>query len=325
MNNIPIEEVRSFKYLGLTFTQNLRWNNHVDTVVTKARKKISAMMPLKFKISRNSLEIMYKSFVVPVLEYGIIVWGGTYDTDIIKLEKIHVDAMRLITGATARSNIAELYKETAFLSIRDRIDNLTLTMLYKTKNNLSPGYLTTLLPNSNQEANRYNLRNNHNLRLPFSRLETFKRSFFPRATRLWNALSLTIRDSRSLSIFKANLSNKTKPCNVLYYYGERWPAVHHARIRIGCSKLNADLCYRLHVKDSPACSCGHHIEDPYHFFMACNNFQVARQKLFASVVPLTQVTLEILLKGSTTLNFVDNCTVFQSVHSFIKETKRFSQ
>ena len=279
------------------------------------------MMPLKFKITRHSLEIMYKSFVVPVLEYGIIVWGGTFDTDIIKLEKIQVDAMRLITGAIARSNIAELYKETSFLSIRDRIDNLTLTMLYKTKNHMSPGYLTTLLPISNQEANRYTLRNNQNLRLPFSRLETFKRSFFPRAVRLWNALSLTIRNSGSLSIFKANLSNKTKPCNVLYYYGERWPSVHHARIRIGCSKLNADLCYRLHVKDSPACSCGHPVEDPYHFFIACNNFQVARQKLFSSIVPLTPVTLQILLKGSNTLNFVDNCTVFQSVHSFIKETK----
>ena len=111
----------------------------------------------------------------------------------------------------------------------------------------------------------------------------FKRLFFSHAVRLWNALLLTIHDFRSLSIFKANLSNKTKPCNVLYYYGERWPSVHHARIRIGCSKLNADLCYRLHVKE----------EDPYHFFIACNNFQVARQKLFSSIVPLTPVTLQV--------------------------------
>ena len=30
-----------------------------------------------------------------------IVWGGTSDVDLVKLEKIHVDAMRCITGVTA--------------------------------------------------------------------------------------------------------------------------------------------------------------------------------------------------------------------------------
>ena len=73
MNHIPIEEVQSYKYLGLIFTRNLRWNNHVDKVATNAQKRLNAMMPLKFKISRKSLEIMYKSFIMPVLEYGLIV------------------------------------------------------------------------------------------------------------------------------------------------------------------------------------------------------------------------------------------------------------
>ena len=41
---------------------------------------------------------------------GLIVWGGTYDTDIIQLERIHLDAMRLITGETARSSITALFK-----------------------------------------------------------------------------------------------------------------------------------------------------------------------------------------------------------------------
>ena len=84
MNNIPIEEVLHFTYLGLTFTKNLRWNNHIDKISVKARKRLCAMMPLKFKLNRRSLEIMYKSFVMPILEYGLIVWGGAYDSDIVK-------------------------------------------------------------------------------------------------------------------------------------------------------------------------------------------------------------------------------------------------
>ena len=179
-------------YLGLTFTKNLRWNNHIDQVSIKARKRLSAMMPLKFKINRQSLEIMYKSFVMPVLEYGLIVWGGTYNTDILKLERIQLDALRLISGATARSSMAAVYKETSFVSIRERIDYLSLVMLYRIKNDLSPDYLKCLLPADNTEVIHYNLRNNRNIKLPFSRLESFRRSFFPRAIRLWKALSLKI-------------------------------------------------------------------------------------------------------------------------------------
>ena len=54
-------------------------------------------MPLKFKLDRHSLETMYKSFVFPVMEYAIHVWGGTYDSDINKLEQIHVVGIGLVT------------------------------------------------------------------------------------------------------------------------------------------------------------------------------------------------------------------------------------
>ena len=325
MNNILIEEVQSFKYLGLTFTRNLRWNNHVDKVATNAQKRLNAMMPLKFKISRKSLEIMYKSFVMPVLEYGLIVWGGTYDTDILKLEKIQIDALRLITGATARSNIVALYEETAFVPLRERIDHLSLIMLFKIHHNIAPDYLARLLPNTNNEAIQYNLRNNKNIKLPFTRLESFKRSFFPIAVRLWNSLTVTTRDSPSLAHFKTILYKDIDVCNVLFYYGERWASVHHARIRMRCSKLNADLCYKLHVLDNPACSCGHPLEDCNHFFMWCANYNDLRVTLFASVSQVTPVLLKTLLHGSDTLNKDRNLIVFKSVQKFILDSNRFSQ
>ena len=64
------------------------------------------MMLLKYKLDRRSLENMYKSFVMPVMEYGIVVWGGTYDTSLAKLEERNIKAMRITTGTTEKSNIA---------------------------------------------------------------------------------------------------------------------------------------------------------------------------------------------------------------------------
>ena len=127
------------------------------------------MKPLKHKIDRSSLEIMYNSFVLPVMDYAAAVWGGSYDSDILKLERIHIDGMRLVTGATARSNIARLYEETSWPSIMVGRDNTMLSMLFKVKNRLAPDYLCLLLPPENHEHIRYNLRNNKNVSLPFTR------------------------------------------------------------------------------------------------------------------------------------------------------------
>ena len=133
LDNIAVEEVKSHTYLGLHFSRDLKWKKHIDSVSLKARKRLSAMMPLKFKLDRKALQIMYSSFVLPIMEYGNVVWGGSFDCDFAKLEKINIDAMRLITGATARSNISKLNEETAFLTIRECSENAILVMFFKIK------------------------------------------------------------------------------------------------------------------------------------------------------------------------------------------------
>ena len=128
-----------------------------------------------------------------------------------------------------------------------------------------PEYLKVLLPQENKDIIQYNLRNREDIRVPTARLETFKRSFFWNAIALWNILPNFMRNSLTLADFKDNIKkrNGNEP-NVLYYYGKRWPAVHHSRLRLGCSKLNFDLCNNLHVTNSQSCRCGataEHAED----------------------------------------------------------------
>ena len=217
INNLPIEEVKSFKYLGLNFTSNLRWSLHIDHITHKAQSRLNLMLALKWKLDRRSLEVMYKSLVLSAMEYAIIVWGGTFDSDLVKLEKIHVEGMRLITGATARSNIANLYNETGFIDIKTKCNNAMLIMLYKVKHNKCPPYLTHLLPHENQEIHAYNLRNKVDIIKPSTRLECFKRSFFPHSINLWNNLPLNVRSSTTIESFKKCLKDIRNELNVLYY------------------------------------------------------------------------------------------------------------
>ena len=81
------------------------------------------MLPLKYKLDRKSLEIMFNSFVRSTMFYAVEVWGGSPDSQLLRLEQVIVDGMRLVSGATARSNVANLYKETSWKSFAQTRDN----------------------------------------------------------------------------------------------------------------------------------------------------------------------------------------------------------
>ena len=319
--HLKVCKVSSHVYLGLRFSKDLKWQSHIKDVYTKARKRLNAMLPLKYKLDRYSLQIMYTSFVRSTLDYASVVWGGTYKSDFMLLEKIQVDAMRLITGATARSNRLKLYQEIPFLTIKQRVSNTILTMMFKIKSGLCPTYLSNLIIVNEQP--RYNFRSQSAVVTPFARLETFKRSFIPHASTLWNNISFDLQNSGSLEGFKQLLNIANDCCNTLYYYGERWPAIHHARLRTGCSKLNCDLFHNLHVTDSPSCQCGYISEDAYHFFFSCPLFTDQRQHLLDSVMRITLPSLNVLLYGDPALSLEINREVFQAVHKYISTTERF--
>ena len=90
---------------------------------------------------------------------------------LLKLEQIVVDGIRLVTAATARSNIANLYLKTLWPSFAKRRDEAMLVMIYQVKNNLTPNYLTELLPDENQNKPNYNLQNKKNLILSVPKKE----------------------------------------------------------------------------------------------------------------------------------------------------------
>ena len=132
-----------------------------------------------------------------------------------------------------------------------------------------------------------------------------------------------IQESDTYRSFKLSLRSHTE-FEVLYYYGDRWPAVHHARMRTGCSKLKYDLFHNLHVVDSPACQCGYHHETAEHFLLYCPQWHEYRLPLFAVVQNIFPITTVNLLFGSREVNIEENKVVFSAVHRFIKNTERFA-
>jgi hypothetical protein len=322
LNNVPIEEVKFYKYLGLHFTSNLRWNLHIDKVAKLAEMKLNMLLPLKWKIDRDSLETMYNTYVLSSMTYANVVWGGTYASDLLKLERIHIDGMRLITGATARSNIAKLYADTGFCDFTTICNNAMLIMMHRMVNGNCPNYLQALVPPQVESKTTYNLRNRQDLAYDTPRLDSVARSFVHKAAMLWNKLSTESRNNPSLSSFKKSL--KKKEDRSIYKHGKRWPSIHHAQLRIGCSKLSSDLCNNLHVTNNASCVCGEQFENATHYFLHCPLFTHERQELVNVISQHSNVDINVLLHGNQSLSIEQNKVIFDAVHKYILDSNRFA-
>ena len=100
MHNTQINETQTQKHLGITFSSFCLWPDHNGTICEKAWIRLNLMRALKFRVSRNSLERMYFSFIRPLLEYCDSVWDNSSSEMKKKLDAIHIEAARTITGAT---------------------------------------------------------------------------------------------------------------------------------------------------------------------------------------------------------------------------------
>ena len=76
MNQELINEVTSHKHLGLIFSNDCSWHEHFDYIKSKGWFRINIMRKMKFKLDRKSLQIIYFSFIRPLLEYADVVWGS---------------------------------------------------------------------------------------------------------------------------------------------------------------------------------------------------------------------------------------------------------
>ena len=69
------------------------------------------MQTLKFRVSRRSLDKMYISYVRPLIENSDSVWDNYSTESKNQLESIHIEAARLITGATKLCSIKKLFAD----------------------------------------------------------------------------------------------------------------------------------------------------------------------------------------------------------------------
>ena len=322
MQNVQIQEVSSHKHLGLYFSNDCSWHQHIDYIKQKAWFRIHIMRKLKFKLDRKSLETIYLTFIRPLLEYGDVIWDNCTQYEKNELDKIQNEAARITTGTTKLVSLDNLYKEVGWQTLHRRRQDHKITLFYKMYNQLTPVYLSSLIPQQVNAISHHNLRNSNDIHTIRSNTSLYHNSFLPSTLRQWNSLPVEVRQLNTLSSFKTFLKKDLQSVPTYYYCGSRKAQILHARLRTGCSSLNMDLFHK-NITESPLCRCGS-IEDTQHYFFHCRFYQGPRNTLLNACTTYQNPSLSLFLFGSSTLSLEANIAILEHVHKYILDTKRFT-
>ena len=97
-NNITIQDEKTHTHLGITFSADATWKEHIRNNYKKAAYRLNIMRMLKYDLDRESLHRLYISFIRPTLEYGNLLWDNCRDDQAKLLESTQLDAARIITA-----------------------------------------------------------------------------------------------------------------------------------------------------------------------------------------------------------------------------------
>uniref|UniRef100_A0A8C1IM46 Reverse transcriptase domain-containing protein n=1 Tax=Cyprinus carpio TaxID=7962 RepID=A0A8C1IM46_CYPCA len=161
--NSTVAAVESFRFVGTTISQDLKWDDHIDSIVKKAQQRLYFLRQLrKFNLPQELLKQFYSAVIESVLCTSITVWfGSATKSDIRRLQRTVRTAERII-GAPLPT-LQEMYTS----RVRKRAQKITLDPSH-------PSYpLFELLPS----GRRFRVANTR----------TVKNSFFPQAIYLMNS------------------------------------------------------------------------------------------------------------------------------------------
>ena len=72
-----VELVDSFRFLGTTITNTLKWDINAETIAKKAQQRMFFLRQLKkFRVSKTILTQFYRTVIESVLTFSITVWFG---------------------------------------------------------------------------------------------------------------------------------------------------------------------------------------------------------------------------------------------------------
>ena len=179
--------------------------------MTELSKKLARTCGMFFKVRHflpiNVLIYLYNSLFSPFLQYGILVWGLTYETYINPVFLLQKRVIRAIAFENFTSHSTPIFSDLKILKLHDLFQLKLLTFVYESVNKISPTCFHNFFK-SVASVHQYGTRQAGKDDIFLTQKNTNQyglRSIHYHGSKCWNDIPVDIKRSPSANIFRQRL------------------------------------------------------------------------------------------------------------------------
>ena len=134
INKVSLDINLNPRFLGLWFDSRLSWNFHFMKIKETVDRKLGMLKRIAQTnrgATRGALIVLYKSFILPSIEYGSAIYGSASKTSLKKLDILQNRCLRFITRALPWTNKTILEIETNILPLEHKRSLATFKIIQK--------------------------------------------------------------------------------------------------------------------------------------------------------------------------------------------------
>jgi exonuclease III len=192
IDNEIIEREHEVKNLGVVFDETMSWARHVNLSVAKAYGKLKNAWRFNKFLSEKSKFSICETYILSNFNYCDTILQNMTKLLQDKIQKVQNRCIRFIYGLRKYDHISHFRKSSKILSMQNRRQLHSLTMMFRIKNGLAPSYLCERITR-HSDVHNHNTRNRNNIIAPFARSNMRAMSFFIYISKSFNELSNEIK------------------------------------------------------------------------------------------------------------------------------------
>ena len=187
-----LREVESYKYLGTTLDSTLRAGAQLNRLNQSLALKLRTLKKMRDHISENTALLLYKTTILPIIDYSDIIYGLLTQQQETKLQRIQNRALRTVYKNKLLTT--KVMHETAQIDqLKTRREIHLLTLMYKRAKD--PYYIDKTIRTTRTAKGTL-------LRVPRPKTNKLTKAPIFAGSTLWNALPHGVRNQPSYMSFK---------------------------------------------------------------------------------------------------------------------------
>ena len=184
VEGVELQQVPSYKYLGMTLDSSLNYKLHLANVVRTVSYKLYLLSRVRRYLTESSALLIYKTMIVPYMDYADVIYQQANAEDLDKIQRLQNRALKLCLRVAPRRETEIIHRTAKVPLLVNRRRSHVCNFMYK-RMELGVNLDSPKIKTRSADAPRFIL--------PTPNLHCYKRSVEYAGAKLWNNLSKDLK------------------------------------------------------------------------------------------------------------------------------------